>query len=143
MAVLMPLIFVVVGLVCGAVLVVIVRKNRAFLARAQRAPGVVVGLGRGSSMGSGPNDTMRRSFAPVFRFTTIDGREVEVRSSVESNPPTYRPGDQVTVLYDPAAPEKAKLDKFSERGGLETLVMSILTGVFLAVGVIVAVAMNA
>src|SRR4051794_41757070 len=48
-------------------------------------------------------------FAPLVRFQTGDGRSIEFQSSLRSNPPGYRTGQTVTVLYDPDAPESAAI----------------------------------
>jgi len=45
---------------------------------------------------------------PSVRFQTQDARTVEFQNEVGSNAPP-RVGDEVTVLYDPARPEDAKV----------------------------------
>ena len=47
-------------------------------------------------------------FFPSVRFQTADGRTVEFENDLGSNAPP-RVGDEVTVLYDPARPEEAKV----------------------------------
>ena len=46
-------------------------------------------------------------FFPSVRFQTADSRTIEFENNLGSNAPP-RIGDEVTVLYDPARPEKAK-----------------------------------
>jgi hypothetical protein len=43
---------------------------------------------------------------PVLRFTTVEGDEVESVSPLASSKLKVRPGDQVTVLYDPRNPKR-------------------------------------
>src|SRR5262245_2594364 len=40
-------------------------------------------------------------YAPVVRFQTAEGRTVEFQSSLRTNPPAYRTGQSVPVVYDP------------------------------------------
>jgi hypothetical protein len=144
--VLWPLAFVGAGVVCGVVCVVAWVRMRAFLSRAQRVPGVVTELIRSysSSSGSGSGGSSGGyTYRPVFQFRTYDGRDVRVESSVGSNPPSARPGQQVNVLYDPMRPEHARLDTFTQRGGLVVLIMLVFTVVFTAVGVGVTAGLNA
>jgi hypothetical protein len=52
---------------------------------------------------------------PIFRFTTLEGHEVEVTSKHgEVSPP--QPGDRVTILYDPRKPRHALIDTSGQRG---------------------------
>jgi hypothetical protein len=45
---------------------------------------------------------------PSLRFQTADGRTVEFQNKLGTNAPP-RVGDEVTVFYDPARPEDAKV----------------------------------
>ena len=45
---------------------------------------------------------------PSVRFQTADGRTVEFQNGIGTNAPP-RVGDEVTVIYDPARPEDAKV----------------------------------
>lgn len=66
-------------------------------ARGIRVPGVIVG-------GTGGNE----SYTPIFRFTTLDGRQVEVGSFYgQTTPP--QPGERITVVYDPENVRKARI----------------------------------
>lgn len=53
-----------------------------------------------------------RMYHPVLRYKTQEGTEHEVVSAVGSNPAPYKPGDTVTVLYDPARPEEVRIHTF-------------------------------
>lgn len=132
-----PLIFVLFGVIFGGIGCGVVVSTRRFMARALRVPGVVVDLrvSRGGGGGS-------RTYRPVFRFQTYEGQAIEAVSSTGSNPPSVRPGEQVGVLYDPANPRRARLDKFGERGGFLGWLFTGFGVLFTAIGVIVTVALN-
>ncbi len=53
----------------------------------------------------------RVSFAPVVRFTTGEGREIEFHGRGGSDR-GLGPGDRVTVIYDPADPIRARIVSF-------------------------------
>lgn len=56
-------------------------------------------------------DVERTSYAPLVRFTTAEGREVEFLGRGGSGT-SYREGDVVTVAYDPARPINAHIVSF-------------------------------
>ena len=72
-------------------------------------------------------------YAPFVRFQTIEGRTVEFQSTLSSNPPGYRTGQTVSVLYDPDDPQSAAI-----RGvfslWLTSIVLGFIGSAFLAVG---------
>jgi len=79
------------------------RRTEAFLARAVGGTGTVVGLVESSSSDS-------TTFAPLVEFEH-DGKIYKFKDSIGSNPPSYRSGDVVAVLYDPARPADARIDR--------------------------------
>ncbi len=72
-----------------------------------RAAGVVTDHASRRTCGTTDHHTGLLVF-PSVRFRTQDGRTVEFQNEVGSNAPPPV-GDQVTVLYDPARPEDAKV----------------------------------
>ena len=94
------------------------QKTAAFLARAVRAPGVVVEMATNHS--SEGNST----YAPVVGFEH-DGRKYTFKDTISSNPPSYRRGEAVGVLYDPDQPRDARIDR-----GRWNKAVPILIGVF-------------
>jgi hypothetical protein len=80
------------------------QKTAAFLARAVRAPGVVMEMATNHSSDGG--DT----YAPVVEFEH-DGRKYTFKDTISSNPPSYRRGQAVGVLYDPDQPRDARIDR--------------------------------
>ncbi|MCS7350851.1 MAG: DUF3592 domain-containing protein [Anaerolineae bacterium] len=51
-------------------------------------------------------------FYAEVEFTTGEGEVVRFRDSTGANPPAYRVGDTVRVLYDPRAPQAAVIDSW-------------------------------
>jgi hypothetical protein len=64
-----------------------------------RAPGQVVRLIEEESSDSA-------SYHPVVRYRTHANETVEFKDSIGSNPPSYRTGDKVTVLYLAGNPQR-------------------------------------
>ena len=56
-------------------------------------------------------DVERVSYAPVVRFTTGDGRDIEFHGRGGSDTALAQ-GDRVTVIYDPANPIRARIVSF-------------------------------
>jgi Protein of unknown function (DUF3592) len=81
-----------------------IRIARRLRASGLRVPGVVVRLRWD------PSDYGGGQFYPVLRFQTHDGTVIETESDLGSNPAPARPGQPVTVVYDPAKPRRARLD---------------------------------
>lgn len=91
-------ILVMLGLGVLALGVHIGRRVSHLEASGARTPGTVVGLDIESTL-------RNRNYYPVVRFRTPDGIAVEFRDGTGSNPPAYREGDTVTVLFLSASPE--------------------------------------
>ena len=56
-------------------------------------------------------DVERTSYAPVVRFTTREGREIEFHGRGGSGT-SFAKGDSVTVIYDPANPSRVHIASF-------------------------------
>jgi len=69
-------------------------------------------------------------YYPRFAFESPDGREIVVESSFGTNPPSFRPRQQVIVLFDPSEPKRAKINTFSQLWGV-AIVFGIVGTVFL------------
>lgn len=72
-------------------------------------------------------------YRAVVRFSTPDGAEHEIRSRVRSSPPAFDVGESVSVRYDPAAPQLARIDSFLERW-FAAMICSLLAVVFGGIG---------
>ena len=82
-------------------------STRSFIATAARADGVVIDLELSRSDDSS-------TYYPIVAFRTQDGQEIEYQSNTGTNPPSFRVGESVTVLYDPQDPYDARIEAFSE-----------------------------
>ena len=54
------------------------------------------------------------TYVPIVEFDA-GGRAYSFEGDTASDPPAYRVGERVPVIYDPADPETAQIDKWSER----------------------------
>ncbi|MCA6115956.1 DUF3592 domain-containing protein [Bradyrhizobium sp. WSM 1738] len=93
-------------------------STKTWLARTLEVEGVVVEMVRMRD-----SEDKGYLFAPVVRFETADGRTHEFESGLRTNPPAYRTGEVVAVVYDPAVPDAAKI-----RGVLSLWFMPIILG---------------
>lgn len=121
------------GLLIGAV--VSVTHTRSFLAHAVRAQGTVVALlPRYSNNSSNNSNSTNNSptYAPMIRFSA-GAQVVDFTASTSSNPPSYRVGETVPVLYLESAPFQARLDSFFSLWGAG-VVLGPLGAIFLVVG---------
>jgi hypothetical protein len=51
-------------------------------------------------------------FYPIVEFRTAEGQTVRFQGGTGSNPPSYRTGARVKVLYDPQSPQSAVIDSW-------------------------------
>jgi hypothetical protein len=72
-------------------------------------------------------------YYPRVRYVTRSGNPVEFTGSVGSSPPAFDVGEAVGVLYDPAAPEKARIDTFFQLW-FPSLLLGGIGLVFAAIG---------
>jgi Protein of unknown function (DUF3592) len=94
-----------------------------------RAMGVVTDLTSRRSYG-GTDHRASLLFFPSVRFQTQDGKTVEFENKVGSNAPP-RVGDKVTVIYDPARPEEAKV-ALGSMFRFDPKALLLVGGIFLA-----------
>ena len=90
------------GLVLLAVAGYSVVETRSFLASVVAVEGTVIDLHRDHTDGA---------YFPVVRFRARTGETVEFRSSLGTKPPSYYPGETVTVVYDEGNPSRAKISR--------------------------------
>ncbi|QQR69684.1 MAG: DUF3592 domain-containing protein [Alphaproteobacteria bacterium] len=105
------------------------QETQDFLAVSVRVPGKVIQM----EASHGSDST---TYRPIFEYTTKDGQTLTHRSEMSSNPPTYHRGEEVEVLYDPAYPEKAKINGFFSLWGLPVILgafgcVPLLIGLFM------------
>jgi hypothetical protein len=95
--------------------------TQKFVKSASRTQGIVVKL-----------DEQGREAYPVVMFHDSNGQGHEIESSAGQNPPAYRIGEAVTVLYQPDKPENAKLNTFFDIWGWATMLVGF--GIIVFVG---------
>ena len=104
-------------------------STRTWVAHAVEVQGKVIEMVRIRN-----RDDAGYMFAPLVRFQTTDGRNIEFESSLSSNPPLYHTGQTVSVLYDPGEPQSAAI-----RGvfslWLIPMVLGFIGSIFTAVGI--------
>ena len=108
-------------------------RTLKFQATALAAEGVVVDLiEKRDSDGS-------RTWSPEVEYQTPDGETRTYVSSTSSNPPSWDRGEKVTLRYDPANPERVRLDGFMDNwfgptilGGLGTVFSLVGFGIIVA-----------
>ena len=84
-----------------------VKRTNDFVGSAASAKGTVV------EMVEHRDDRGKSLYSPRVRFQTQDGKDREFTSTVGSNPPSFRTGEEVEILYDAASPAGAVIKAFS------------------------------
>ncbi len=85
------------------------------------------------SMRTGGGD-LEGTLTPTMQYTTLDGRQLEVRSSAHDNVHVYRVGRGLPVRYDPSDPERMVVDVAGQNGLGQALLggaMALLSGAVL------------
>ena len=54
------------------------------------------------------------TYVPVVEYT-VNGQAYSMEGDTASDPPQYKVGEEVPILYDPANPNKAQINKLMER----------------------------
>jgi len=103
-----------------------------FEAAGIRAPGQVVRLH--GEWSSGSSGSSHYNYYPIVKFRSAQNETIEFKDNIGSNPPSYRAGDNVTVLYLAEAPRgNAMID----RGPFWN--WAIPAGIFIAAIVLIAI----
>jgi hypothetical protein len=126
---------VVVGLVLWGVVGLFFWDMQSFTDAAVRVRGVVVDLEMRKTTEGG----WKKSYYPVVRFQSTNGQEVQFVSGVGSSPAAFERGEEVEVLYDPAAPEEARIDSWFDLYFVPILAgalgsVFLLSGIWMFVG---------
>jgi hypothetical protein len=95
-----------IGVLFLALAVRSVWSTKAWIADAVEAQGTVIEMVRKRDSDGG------YMYSPLVRFRSIEGKSIEFQSNWWTNPPAYRTGQAVTVLYDRTAPEAASIHSF-------------------------------
>jgi hypothetical protein len=109
------------GPLLACALVIFIRTE-LFLYRSASTEGTVIRLvaDRGQTV----------DYAPVFAFTTQDGRAMTIQSTAYMSPPEFRVGEKVPILYEKDRPERARIATHWQVHGSEDI--SALVGLFFA-----------
>jgi hypothetical protein len=91
-----------------------------FIRASSRTVGTVI------SYASARNSDGGAMYLPVVEFTSPGGNTIRFTSTVASNPPTYKIGEQTDVLFLRRNPQAAKIKSFCEMW-LVTFVLSVIS----------------
>jgi len=126
------IVFGLVGLLLVAIGGFLLIRTRIFISKAQEVKGTVIRMVYShSSEGGG-------GYSPVYQFRTLTGQTIEVADNLSSNPPMFREGQIVDVLYDPENPNNARIKKWMNLYFVP-LLLGGLGAVFGGIGVIMLV----
>jgi hypothetical protein len=87
--------------------------GRRFMATAVEARGIVVDVANVREYDSDLERDVTRSY-PVVQSVTASEQVVRYQPPMGSNPPDYRLGGPIKVLYDPADPQHVVLDTWDD-----------------------------
>jgi hypothetical protein len=97
------LLFIALGAFAVIVSIFSLVRTRRFVAEAAPAYGEVIALREC------PGRHRRPTYAPVIRFAPLGSRPVEFTDATSANPPGFRVGDRVNVLYRRNDPTDARV----------------------------------
>jgi hypothetical protein len=95
-----------IGLVSLLILAVWSRDTSAFLHRATKVQGTAMANEERA------NDEGKQFYYPKIAYPASDGHTYTLAPDTGSRPADYHEGQAVSVLYDPAKPEDARIDSF-------------------------------
>jgi hypothetical protein len=104
------------------------QTTKALLSEAIFTQGIVIGLEEFFS-----RDGLTSTFSPIIEFELPDGQVRQLIPSNSSNPPAYRRGEIVKVMYPSNSPEAATVNSFLTLW-LETIIFSLFGLICLYVG---------
>jgi len=94
-----------VGFLLTALALFFLVRTRIFINNSQQTQGTITQMVYS-------RDSDSNGYTPVFRFRTLQGQEVEVSGNIRTNPPQFKVGQTIDVLYDPENPQKARIKKW-------------------------------
>lgn len=125
-------IFSLMGLIFAVLGIKFVSDNLKFIETSEKTSGTVIELIEKKS-----DDGY--TYAPKITFLDkADSREITFISQTSSNPPAYKVGENLNIIYDPNNPEKAKIDSFFNLW-LGEILFSAIGLIFFIIGIFVLV----
>lgn len=103
-------------------------RTRSFISRSRQTRGTITQMVYESGTEGG-------GYLPIFRFRTLDGQEIEAKSNLATNPPQFKVGQIIDVLYDPDKPDQARIKKWHNLYFVPTL-LGFLGLLFGCIGVV-------
>jgi Protein of unknown function (DUF3592) len=119
----LAVVFTSIGLLLGSVAGISAAVVAGSVSGDRQADGTVVDLSYGG-----------KSYDPVVEFTAPSGATIRFTSGIGSNPPAWRVGEHVGVLYDPGNPQDATIDQYWQIWFFPTL-FGIIGTPFLLIGI--------
>jgi heme/copper-type cytochrome/quinol oxidase subunit 2 len=123
--------FSIVGLILLLVSLLLFVSTSQFVRKSAIATGTVVALEERTD--SDDRTSYHPVYYPVVEFKIAENDTFRFESSFGSNPPSYRIGEKVEVLYDPASPGNAKIKSFLSLW-VGVVILGILGFIFFAIG---------
>ncbi|CAM4020722.1 hypothetical protein GCM10009799_49190 [Nocardiopsis rhodophaea] len=127
------------GLAFAALGIFFLRREKVYRTRGVAVPGHVTDVvtrvsSGGGRRGGGP----RTYYHPVVAYRTLEGHGIHERAAIGTNPPRYRPGQSVQVLYLPESPASFHVAG-DPSGTFMGYAFTIFGLIFIAVSVVVLV----
>ncbi|PXY02920.1 DUF3592 domain-containing protein [Marinifilum breve] len=122
--------FAIVGLIVLTGSFIVSMNRYAFVKASIKTEGEVVEL---VSVRSSSTTSSSTTYAPCICFFDEHGRLVEFVSSISSSPASYDVGERVEIIYDPEAPEEARVNGFFHIWGLAS-VSGLFGAIFFTIG---------
>lgn len=122
--------FTVIGLCLLAAALFLYLNQKAFISKAALSEGTVIGLAERSDTDLSVTSIY---YYPMVEFHTRTNERIEFLSSSGTNPPSYRKGEKVEVLYLPNEPQNAFIKGFFSLWGA-ALIIGGVGGMFLLIG---------
>jgi len=108
------------------------QKDTGFEQMGVSASGTVIDLIRKRSIRTNSQGTDTIIYSPVVQFIDLHGKTQMLYSRSGSNPPVYRRGEIVTVLYDPDNPEFAVIDDW--QSDISKIIPAVIGLIFSLIG---------
>lgn len=102
--------------------IIVAVNTRSFVVTSVKAPGTVTSFIRSSKV-----------HYPVVKFTPSSGDPITFESNSGSNPPAFKQGQQVEVLYNPQQPSSAMINSWGELW-LLPIIFTAMGSLFLLIG---------